>query len=131
MFKNFNKKSIIQSQDGGLVKDIILYGKLMLALMADKRVNFFLKILPVAALIYLVSPIDLMPGMVLPVIGALDDAAVIWIGTSLFINLCPEHVIEEHMQALQKGMTRKWREVQIDPEIVEGEAHDISDQKGK
>jgi uncharacterized membrane protein YkvA (DUF1232 family) len=131
MFKKINNRSVIQSQDGGLVKDVILYVKLIWSLMTDKRVNFFLKLLPVGALIYLVSPIDLVSGMVLPVIGALDDAAVIWIGTSLFLNLCPEDVVEEHMQSLKKGGSLKWQDLQADPEIVDGEARDVTSEQTK
>lgn len=131
MFKKLNNRSIIQSQDGGLVKDVIIYAKLIWSLMTDKRVNFFLKLLPVGALIYLVSPIDLVSGMVLPVIGALDDAAIIWIGTSLFINLCPEAVVEEHMLALHKGRSRNWQDLPADPDIVDGEARDVTSEQPK
>jgi hypothetical protein len=61
MFKNLNKRSIIQSQDGGLVKDVILYVKLIWSLMTDKRINFFLKLLSIASLVYLVSPFGSVP----------------------------------------------------------------------
>jgi uncharacterized membrane protein YkvA (DUF1232 family) len=131
MFKNLNKRSIIQSQDGGLVKDVILYAKLIWLLMTDKRVNFFVKLLPIASLIYLVSPIDLVPGVVLPIIGALDDAAVIWIGTALFMNLCPEDVIEEHLRSLHKRSTGSWQDRPGEPEIVDAEARDITGEQSK
>ena len=77
----------LSPQNNGFFQDLVMRIKLVLRLMSDPRVNFFLKLLPVAALVYLVSPVDLAPGAVLPIIGALDDAAVLWIGLSLFTVL--------------------------------------------
>lgn len=131
MFKNLDKKSIIQSRNGGLVKDVIMYARLIWSLILDKRVNFFLKLLPVAALVYLVSPIDLFPGMVIPIIGALDDAAVIWIGSALFLDLCPETVVDEHKRALRKDSTHSWQEAPEDADIVDAEARDVTNDQNK
>ena len=103
------KKSIIPAQNTGLIQDVVRHIKLIWLLIKDKRVNVFLKILPIASLVYLVSPIDMLPGMVLPIIGALDDAAIIWIGTSLFISLCPENIVQEHTHALERTLTGIWK----------------------
>lgn len=104
------RKDIVNSQNTGFFQDLVQRIKLILRLMADRRVNFFLKLLPIASLVYLVSPIDLAPGIALPVIGALDDAAILWIGTSLFMSLCPEDVVEEHWNELSKVISAKWRD---------------------
>jgi uncharacterized membrane protein YkvA (DUF1232 family) len=127
MSRDTQKKNIIRSNNGGMLQDVVRYIKLIWLLMSDKRVNLFLKVLPVASMIYLVSPIDLIPGMALPIIGALDDAAIIWIGTSLFISLCPEHVVDEHMLSLAKVIDGKWQNIHDSDEIVEAEARDILD----
>jgi uncharacterized membrane protein YkvA (DUF1232 family) len=124
-----NKNEILRSQDSGFFQDLILRVKLIVRLMGDNRVNFFLKLLPVGALIYLVSPIDLLPGVVLPFLGALDDAAVIWLGATLFINLCPEEVVQEHMGALQKVVNSTSRDVpkvEETDEVIEAESHEVS-----
>lgn len=115
------KRDVINSQNTGFFQDLIQRAKLIGRLMGDKRVNFLLKILPVAAVIYLVSPIDLAPGLALPVIGALDDAAVIWLGTSLFVALCPEEVVQEHQASLNKVVEGSWRDVEAksETEIIE------------
>lgn len=123
------KKSIIPSQSGGLIQEFIRHSKLIWRLLSDKRVNIFLKILPVASLVYLVSPIDLLPGMALPFIGALDDAAVLWIGTSLFISLCPEEIVHEHTLALEKTIIGSWKKSRDEDDIVDVEARDITDDK--
>ena len=116
------KGDMISSQNAGFFSDLIQRIKLLWRLMADRRVNFFLKLLPIASLVYLVSPIDLAPGLTLPVIGALDDAAIIWIGTSLFMSLCPEDIVQEHWDALKKVIPASWRDAgrsQEDTNIIE------------
>ena len=123
-----DKRKILQNADRGLIQNLILQGKLILRLMGDKRVNFLLKLLPIGALIYLISPIDLIPGAVIPVIGALDDAAVVWLGATLFVNLCPEEVVKEHMNALQKVTNATWRDAPIPnetDEVIDVEAQEI------
>lgn len=67
--------------------------KLLLRLLRDPRVNPLLKALPVAAVVYLVSPLD----AALPVI---DDAVVLGLGFYAFLELCPPDVVAEHRAAL-------------------------------
>jgi uncharacterized membrane protein YkvA (DUF1232 family) len=120
------KRDILSNQNSGFFQDMLLRVKLIIRLMGDRRVNFFLKLLPVGALIYLVSPIDLIPGAVLPVIGALDDAAVLWLGATLFVALCPDEVVQEHMNALHKVVPGTWRDVPDQAgtgDAIETEAH--------
>jgi uncharacterized membrane protein YkvA (DUF1232 family) len=114
-----NKHDIISNQNSGFFQDLILRVKLILRLIGDPRINFFLKLLPIAAAIYVISPIDLIPGAVLPFIGALDDAAVIWLGTTLFLSLCPDDVVQEHTNALEKVVTSTWREAPQQDEVGE------------
>jgi uncharacterized membrane protein YkvA (DUF1232 family) len=123
---------LLSPQNSGFFQDLIMRVKLIWRLMGDRRVNFLLKIIPVVSLIYLISPVDLLPGLALPVIGALDDAAVLWIGSQLFVNLCPDGVVREHLNALQKVVSGAWRDAPQEPvsgEIVEGEVHDASDEQ--
>jgi len=123
------KKDIINAQNTGFFQDLVQRIKLIWRLMTDPRVNFFLKLLPIAALVYLIFPFDLAPGIAFPVIGALDDAAIVWIGTSLFMNLCPENVVEEHWNELTKVISAKWRDAgpDDDADVVDVTAHDPSE----
>ncbi len=125
------KKSIIPAQNTGLIQDVVRHIKLIWLLIKDKRVNVFLKFLPIASLVYLVSPIDMLPGMVVPVIGALDDAAIIWIGTSLFISLCPENIVQEHTHALERTLTGIWKNSESEDEIVDAIARDVTEDQRK
>lgn len=77
--------------------------KLIYRLMLDPRINPVLKILPAAALIYTFLP-DL-------VIGPFDDALVIWLGTTLFVELCPDEIVAEHRQQIRSVVDADWYEV--------------------
>ena len=72
-----DKKEVMIPPQGGVIRDFILRFKLILRLIKDRRVNPWLKIIPVAGVIYLLSPFDLIPDIALPIIGELDDAAVL------------------------------------------------------
>jgi len=120
-------RNILSTQNSGFFQDLVMRIKLVLRLMSDRRVSFFLKLLPIASLVYLVSPVDLVPGLALPIIGALDDAAVLWIGLSLFMSLCPDEVVQEHLNALQNTIPGTWRETseESESEIIEVEPRDV------
>ena len=121
------KRDIIQNQNTGFFQDLITRVKLILRLIGDKRINFFLKLLPIAAAIYVISPIDLLPGAVFPFIGALDDAVVIWLGTTMFVSLCPDDIVQEHTNALNKVVSGTWRDAGDEEgtgEIIDASASD-------
>ena len=90
-------RKITLSQNGGFFQDISLRIKLILRLLGDSRVSPLLKVLPIGSLVYLLMP-DIAP-------GPIDDAAVIWLATYLFVELCPPNVVQEHLEAL--NATRK------------------------
>jgi uncharacterized membrane protein YkvA (DUF1232 family) len=124
------KQDILRNQSSGFYQDLILRIKLIIRLMGDRRVSTWLKLIPIGALIYLISPIDLIPGAVIPFIGALDDAAVLWIGATLFVTLCPEEVVQEHMSSLQKVIPSTWRNTTKQDEteeVIDAEAHEVSE----
>lgn len=65
-------RALPQLQDSEQLRELRLLRRLLL----DERVPLWQKAIPVAAALYLVSPLDLIPD-VLPVIGQLDDLAVL------------------------------------------------------
>lgn len=101
-----DKKSsdIIVPQQGGVVRNMVNQLKLIFRLLGDKRVSFLAKLVPLGAFAYLLMPADLAPNVVLPVIGMVDDAAILWLGTYIFTELCPPEVVSEHMKALAGNM---------------------------
>ena len=124
--KTIQKNKLLQLESNGFARELILNLKLIWLLLIDPRVHFLLKLIPVGALIYLVSPIDLIPGVVLPVIGALDDAAMLWIGSTFFLNLCPEQVVQEHQRTLGL-LTNPTSQAPTDDDVVDVSAKDITD----
>ena len=114
-----NRRSVVQQKDG-MLQGFIKQAKLVGRLIGDRRVNGLLKLIPIASIIYLISPIDLIPGAAVPVLGALDDAAVVWIGTTLFIELCPPEVVREHRDALDGNSSSD------SGEIIDAETRDIN-----
>lgn len=96
---------IIVTQQGGVVRNVINQLKLIFRLMGDKRVNVLAKLIPIGAFAYLLFPADLAPNIALPVIGVMDDAAVLWLGSYVFTELCPPDVVAEHMKALASNTT--------------------------
>jgi uncharacterized membrane protein YkvA (DUF1232 family) len=62
-------------------------------LLLDPRVPAYVKLLPILAIVYVASPIDLIPGI------ALDDIALVLLALVLIIRLTPHHVVLELLQA--------------------------------
>jgi uncharacterized membrane protein YkvA (DUF1232 family) len=62
----------------------------------DPRVSVYLKLIPLGAVLYVASPMDLVPDVAIPVLGYLDDFGVFLIAIELFARLCPRHVVADH-----------------------------------
>ena len=78
------------------------YARLVWGLSRDARTPIGLKALLIAALAYVVMPIDLIPDVV-PILGAADDLTVLLLVLDLFISNAPEAVREEHMALAAAG----------------------------
>jgi uncharacterized membrane protein YkvA (DUF1232 family) len=70
------------------------FARLYWRLFRDRRVPILPKVLLVLTLIYVVSPLDVIPDFI-PVIGEMDDVVVVLSGLWLFIRLCPPEVVRE------------------------------------
>jgi len=108
--------------EGGAMRSLVRRLKLIGRLMTDSRVNILLKVLPLASLGYLILPADLIP--VVPFVSALDDVAILWIGSTLFVELCPDDVVKEHMQALDSNVHEA---SDASDEIVDVDATDVNE----
>jgi hypothetical protein len=108
-----NNQEMIRGNQGGFFNDLATRAKLIIRLMMDGRVNPLLKLLPIGTLLYFVIP-DIVP-------GPIDDALVIWVGTFLFVELCPQAIVQEHMDDLNSVIEGSFREVG-DIDEVEGDS---------
>lgn len=104
------------------LKDLFRQVQLAWRLFVDPRVPWITKIIPPAALIYILSPIDILPDLSLG-LGQLDDLAILLLGIKLFIELAPAEVVREHLIALGAKIS-EWQAEE--PPVIEGEV--ISDE---
>ena len=113
-----NRKIVVPASRG-MTRDFVDRLKLIMKLMGDSRVSPWVKLIPIGAIAYLISPIDIIMGI--PGIDALDDAAVLWIGSNLFVELCPPEVVQEHRQSLGSNLEDS------SGDIVDADATDVND----
>jgi len=111
---------IMVPQQGGVVRNILNQLKLIFRLMGDRRVNFFAKIIPVGAFAYLLFPLDAIS---LPIIGVVDDAAILWLGSYIFTELCPPEVVAEHTKALAANTNANTSQ----DNVVDAESTDVNE----
>jgi len=76
-------------------------GKLAYCLMRDRRVPIGPKLAVGAALGLIVSPLD-VPAWV-PVVGDLDMLALGLLTVKVFVDACPDPVVEQHRADLDRG----------------------------
>jgi uncharacterized membrane protein YkvA (DUF1232 family) len=83
------------TQQVGFFKSLVNRGRLAFRLIKDPRVPVYLKVIPAAALLYVISPLDFIPDVAIG-LGQLDDIGILLAGIEGFIALCPQYVVEEH-----------------------------------
>ena len=75
------------------------FARLYWRLLRDGRVSIWPKALLAVGVLYVLSPIDLIPDVV-PVIGEVDDLVVLILLCRLFVYLCPPEVVHEHVRRI-------------------------------
>ena len=124
-----NQSNPIVEKSQNAVRSVIQRIKLLYYLLEDRRVSFPLKLIPLASIAYFLIP-DIFP-------GPIDDATVIWLATTLFIELCPDNIVYEHM--LRLGLVEPDMHVQYSPvevphpqsdseEVIEGQFRIIEEE---
>jgi len=78
------------------------FARLYWRLFRERRVPILPKALLVLTLVYVVSPLDVIPDFI-PVIGEMDDVVVVLSGLWLFIRLCPPEVVSEVVHEIAAG----------------------------
>jgi uncharacterized membrane protein YkvA (DUF1232 family) len=75
-----------------VLRDLMRHGKQAWSLMADRRVPATHKLIPAAAIAYLLSPIDLLPELAIFGVGYIDDVAILLLALRWFNRLAGEHI---------------------------------------
>lgn len=76
---------------GRLWQDTVL----SLRLMFDRRIGGGVKLIPLGVLLYMLSPLDFLPDILLP-FGIVDDLGVFVLGLQMFIRSAPREVVDEY-----------------------------------
>ena len=107
-----------------LLPKAIKLGVLVWRLLFDKRVSIFIRPLVPLALLYIISPFDLIKDRI-PVLGRFDDLIVIGLALLFLIKLAPKSVVDEHMGVIPKSN----RPEDNDPDkVVDGTSKVIDDE---
>ena len=114
---------LMVSQQNGMIRNFLNRTKLIWRLMGDSRVSPWVKLIPIGALVYWISPVDLIMGI--PGLDAVDDITVLWLGSTLFVELCPPEVVKEHIKELAGNMNV----TDGQDDIIDADATDISDKR--
>jgi len=93
-----------------LMRRLPTYIRLVWALLRDGRVPAAQKLILVGIGAYIVLPIDLIPDFV-PVLGQLDDIAVVLLGLDLFIRSAPPAIVDEHLSRITQDKDQLSRDI--------------------
>ncbi|HEY4687946.1 MAG TPA: DUF1232 domain-containing protein [Anaerolineae bacterium] len=84
-------------------------------LLRDSRVPIVPKLLPLAVLAYILSPIDLLPDLALG-LGQLDDLGLFILGLQVFPLICPPEVVRAILEEMEGNVIEgEWRRSDSDP----------------
>ena len=106
-----------------LLPPIIKFLRLIWRLTFDKRVPIFLRMLVPLAIVYVVSPYDLLKDWI-PILGRFDDLLILALATLLLTKLTPKHIVDE----LSGASLNRDRPEDKDPSnVVDGSSRIVDD----
>tara|TARA_B100000586_G_scaffold73274_2_gene51425 strand:- start:908 stop:1228 length:321 start_codon:yes stop_codon:yes gene_type:complete len=83
--------------------------RLIWKLLTDSRVPFWIRIALPLALIYVISPIDILPDFI-PVMGRVDDIIAIVAGIMILLKLAPKKVVNQYKKDNKTIIDGEYRE---------------------
>ena len=110
----------------GFWREIVHQARLVYCLLRDPDVPIYLKLVPFISLIYLMLPFDFVPD-VLVGLGQLDDLTVMLIGSKIFIELAPPHLVSKHRHAIRISDGYEDEEEIADTIIIDSQ-HEVMDE---
>jgi uncharacterized membrane protein YkvA (DUF1232 family) len=88
---------------------VIRHLRLAWRLFWDRRVPLWAKLVPMAALAYVVSPVDFLPDFVIG-LGQLDDLTLFLLSTQVFTLIVPRSIIEAILEEMDgKVIDGEWQ----------------------
>ena len=116
------RKPVVVHNQVGALRQLVRILRLAWRLLNDARVSLFPKLIIPAAILYVLSPIDLVPDVILG-LGQLDDLGIVALAIALFIEFCPRAVVEEHRRAIDVERAPP----PSDENVIEGSYHRVPD----
>ena len=80
-----------------IIEQILLTWRLI----RDPRVSVWHKAIPVLAVAYVLSPLDLIPDFIIG-LGQLDDLGIVLGAMRLFESVTPEYIVQEHRKEIAR-----------------------------
>jgi uncharacterized membrane protein YkvA (DUF1232 family) len=120
------RKPVISAERVGALAQLLRTLRLVWRLLRDSRVPIFPKLILLAGAIYVISPIDLIPDVILG-LGQLDDIGIAFLTIALFIELCPRALVDEHRTAIAAEAGKPIQPA--DEESIEGSFRVMPDDK--
>jgi uncharacterized membrane protein YkvA (DUF1232 family) len=102
-----SKRSTDVAQTAGFLGNLVNQARLVWRLFNDRRISGWVKLIPIAGLVYLLSPIDLLPDLLIPGLGELDDLTVILASLKVFVDLAPPEIVREHLNNLRRRAAKR------------------------
>ena len=105
-------------------KQLPTYARLVWALARDPRVPLGQKAVLGGIAAYLAFPLDIIPDFI-PVIGQMDDVAVLILGLDWFLRNAPADVVEEHMAKIAAHQDTLTRDLDSAGSLLQGRASEL------
>ena len=107
-----------------LLPKAMKFARLVWRLTFDKRVSIFLRALVPIALLYVISPYDILKDRI-SIIGRFDDLLILGLALLFLTKLAPPNVVDEHMDRVPESN----RPEDKDPEkVVDGSSRLIDNE---
>jgi uncharacterized membrane protein YkvA (DUF1232 family) len=123
MMTDNNNREVVQ-YDKNAVRALFQRAGLSWQLFWDGRVNIFSKLIPLASIAYVLSPVDFAPALAmgpLAPLGTLDDIGILALGLGIFIQLAPKDIVQEYLSGMSGRRGTGPDADYGDDDVIEGE----------
>lgn len=83
--------------------------RLLWRLIRDRRVPIYLKGLLGIAVLYVLSPLDLIPASVALLFGVVDDFVIVVASVNWFLRRVPRDAVDDHLRTLPPDFQQSFR----------------------
>ena len=92
--------------------------KILFRGLMSRKVSIWLKLPIILAIVYLISPLDIIPDFLRPGIGHLDDIFALIFAISIFINFIPKKILLELIKKTEKRNPKKHEVIDVKYKII-------------